>query len=169
MEALQHLRRDEIFHTIRLIYEDKGRVVDIRRTVFCTSVNLLGKMIFSTNVFDPHNPKSAWFKNSMCEMTKLSGTPNLADFFPFLRFLDPQSVSWEMAKHLKGVYDFVDLFIQKRFASSSEILERNDSKKDFLDVLLDFRSEDLTLVDIRALITVSTEITQKYCHKFLIF
>ncbi|GLJ32233.1 hypothetical protein SUGI_0648790 [Cryptomeria japonica] len=36
MEALEHLRRDEVFHTIRLLYEDKGKVVDIGRTVFCT-------------------------------------------------------------------------------------------------------------------------------------
>ncbi|XP_057839361.2 cytochrome P450 76T24-like [Cryptomeria japonica] len=64
-------------------------------------------------------------------------------------------------KHLKGVYDFVDLILQKRLASVSQSLERNDSKKDFLDVLLDFRSEDFNLVDIRALITVSTEKTQK--------
>ncbi|GLJ32229.1 hypothetical protein SUGI_0648750 [Cryptomeria japonica] len=56
-------------------------------------------------------------------------------------------------KHLKGVYDFVDLILQKRLASVSQSLERNDSKKDFLDVLLDFRSEDFNLVDIRALIT----------------
>ncbi|GLJ32240.1 hypothetical protein SUGI_0648910 [Cryptomeria japonica] len=152
MEALEHLRRDEVFHTIRLLYEDKGKVIDIGRTVFCTSLNLLGNMIFSTSVFDPHNPASAEFKNSFSEMAKLGGTPNLADFFPFLRFLDPQGVSRETAKLLKGVYDFVDLFIQKRLASASESLERNDSKKDFLDILLDFRTEDFTLVDIRALI-----------------
>ncbi|XP_057839362.2 cytochrome P450 76T24-like [Cryptomeria japonica] len=131
----------------------REKFVDIGRTVFCTSLNLLGKMIFSTNIFDPHNPESSWFKNSMWEMTQLAGTPNLADFFPLLRFLDPQNVSREMAKHLNVVYDFVDFFIQKRFASASEILERNDSKKDFLDVLLDFRSDDFTLVDIRALIS----------------
>ncbi|XP_057870918.2 cytochrome P450 76T24 [Cryptomeria japonica] len=151
-EALQHLRRDEVFHTIRLLYDDKGKVVDIGRTVFCTSLNLLGNMIFSTRVFDPHNPASAAFNHSVCELMRLGGKPNLVDYFPFLRFLDPQGVCRQMAKHFKEMYDFVDLFLQKRLASGSESLRQNDSTKDFLDVLLDFRSQEFTLVDIRALI-----------------
>ncbi|XP_059068829.1 corytuberine synthase-like [Cryptomeria japonica] len=103
MEALEHLRRDEVFHTVRLLYEDKGKVVDIGQTVFCTPLNLLGKMIFSTSVFDPNNPESARLKNSFGEMAKLGGKPNLSDLSPFPRFLDPQGVFRETAKHLKGV------------------------------------------------------------------
>nr|AKH41025.1 cytochrome P450 CYP76AA25 [Thuja plicata] len=153
MEALQHLRRDQVFRTTRLIFEDRGKEVDIGRTVFCTSLNLLGNMIFSTSVFDPHNPASAGFRDSIWEMMKLGGTPNLSDFFPFLRFLDLQGLCRQTVKQLKGMYDFVDLFIQKRLAPASESVEPTDSKMDFLDVLLDFRSEDFTVVDIRVLIT----------------
>ncbi|GLJ19776.1 hypothetical protein SUGI_0358330 [Cryptomeria japonica] len=152
LEALQHLRRDQVFHTIRLIFEDKGKVVDIGRTVFCTSLNLLGKMIFSTSVFDPHNPASAGFKDTIGKMVELSGTLNLVDFFPFLRFLDPQGVSREMAKDLKALYEFTDVFIQKRLAARRESVERKDSEQDFLDVLLDCTSEDFSLVGARNLI-----------------
>nr|AKH41022.1 cytochrome P450 CYP76AA22 [Thuja plicata] len=153
MEALEHLRRDQVFRTIRLIFEEKGKVVDIGRTVFFTSLNSLGNMIFSTSVFDPNDPASAGFKDSIWELMKLGGTPNLADFFPILRFLDPQGVSRQTAKHFKSMYDFVDFFIQKRLGPACESVEATDSKKDFLDVLLDFRSVDFTLVDIRALIS----------------
>ncbi|GLJ32321.1 hypothetical protein SUGI_0650470 [Cryptomeria japonica] len=152
LEALQHLRRDQVFRTTRLIFEDRGKVVDIGRTVFCTSLNLLGNMIFSTSVFDPHNPASAALKDTVWEIMKLGGIPNLVDFFPFLRFLDPQGVFRETRKHLKAMYDFSDTFIQKRLASTSQNVERKDSEKDFLDVLLDFRSEDFTFVGIQALI-----------------
>ncbi|GLJ32228.1 hypothetical protein SUGI_0648650 [Cryptomeria japonica] len=149
LEALQHLRRDQVFSTIRLIFEDKGKVVNIAHTVFCTSLNLLGNMIFSTSVFDPHNPASAGLKDTICELMVVAGKPNLVDFFPFLRFLDPQRVSREMDRLFKELYDFSDTFIQKRLSQS---VQRKDSDKDFLDVLLDSRTEDFTLVGVRALI-----------------
>ncbi|GLJ32250.1 hypothetical protein SUGI_0649050 [Cryptomeria japonica] len=152
LDALQHLRKDQVFRTIRLIFEDKGKVVDIGQMVFCTSLNLLGNMIFSTTVFDPHNPASAELKDTIWKVMKLLGKPNLVDFFPFLRLLDPQGVSRQMARYFKVLYDFSDTFIQKRLATSSQSVKPNDSEKDFLDVLLDFRSEDFTLVGIRALI-----------------
>ncbi|GLJ32322.1 hypothetical protein SUGI_0650480 [Cryptomeria japonica] len=152
LEALQHLRRDQVFRTTRLIFEDRGKVVDIGRTVFCTSLNLLGNMIFSTNVFDPQNPASAGIKDTMGGISKVSGIPNLVDFFPFLQFLDPQGVSREITRLLKAMYDFSDAYIQKKLATTSQSVERNDSEKDFLDVLLDSRSDDFTFVHIQALI-----------------
>ncbi|GLJ32249.1 hypothetical protein SUGI_0649040 [Cryptomeria japonica] len=152
IEALEHLRRDQVFRTIRLVFEDKGKVVDLGRTVFCTSLNLLGNMIFGTNVCDPRNPVSAELKYTIWELMKLLVMPNLADLFPFLRFLDPQGVSRQMAGYFKLLYDFSETFIQKRLAATSKCVDLNDSDKDFLDALLDSRTEDFTLVGIRALI-----------------
>ncbi|GLJ32251.1 hypothetical protein SUGI_0649060 [Cryptomeria japonica] len=151
-EALQHLRRDQVFRTIGLIFEDKGKVVDIGLMAFCTSLNLLGNMIFSTNVCDPRNPASAELKDTIWKLMKLVAMPNLADLFPFFRFLDPQGVSHRMAGYFKVLYDFSETFIQKRLAAHSQSIKLNDSEKDFLDVLLDSRTEDFTLVGIRALI-----------------
>ncbi|GLJ32433.1 hypothetical protein SUGI_0652660 [Cryptomeria japonica] len=149
LEALQQNRRDQVFRTIRLIFEDRGKDVDIAHTVFCTILNLLGTMIFSTSVFDPQNPASVGLKDTICEMMKITTTPNLVDFFPFLRVLDPQGLSRDMARYFKELYDFSDTFIRKRLSQS---VQRNDSEKDFLDVLLDSTSEDFTLVGVRALI-----------------
>ncbi|GLJ54258.1 hypothetical protein SUGI_1163970 [Cryptomeria japonica] len=163
LEALQHLRRDQVFGTIRLIFEDKGKVVNIAHTVFCTTLNLLGNMIFNTIFFDPHDPDSAGFKDAICEMMKFTGKPNLVDFSPFLRFLDPQRLNREMARHIKALYDFVNTFIQKRLTATSQSVQRRDSEKDFLDVLLDSISDDFTLVGVRALIAelfpIGTETT----------
>ncbi|GLJ32039.1 hypothetical protein SUGI_0645230 [Cryptomeria japonica] len=147
LEALQHLRRDQVFSTIRLIFEDKGKVVNIVHTVFCTTLNLLGNMIFSTSVFDPHEPASAGFKDTICELMKVLKKPNLVDFFPFLWFFQPQGVSRVIARHVKALYDFSDTFIHER-----QSFQRDDSEKDFLDVLLDSTTEDFTLTGVRALI-----------------
>ncbi|GLJ19781.1 hypothetical protein SUGI_0358420 [Cryptomeria japonica] len=149
LDALQHLRRDQIFGMIRLIFEEKGNVVDIGKTAFCTTLNVLGNMFFSTSVFDPRNPSSsAGIKDTVSDMMEVSGKLNLVDCFPFLRFLDPQGVSRDMTTHLKAMYDFCDMFIQRRLSA-----KRDNSEKDFLDVLLDFRTEDFTIVGIRAFIS----------------
>ncbi|XP_059074882.1 cytochrome P450 76T24-like [Cryptomeria japonica] len=149
LDALQHLRRDQIFGMIRLIFEEKGNVVDIGKMMFCTTLNVLGNMFFSTSLFDPHNPSSsAGIKDTISDMMEVSGKFNLVDGFPFLRFLDPQGVSRDMTTHLKAMYDFCDMFIQRRLSA-----ERDNSEKDFLDVLLDFRTEDFTVIGIRAFIS----------------
>eukprot|EP01018_Ginkgo_biloba_P018172 Gb_12034 [translate_table: standard] len=89
LDDLQHLRRGHVFEMVRLIYEDhlKGKSINVGHTVFISSVNLLGNMIFSQNVLNPHSAASDEFKETVWKMIELSGTPNLADFFPFLQFL----------------------------------------------------------------------------------
>ncbi|KAH9323397.1 hypothetical protein KI387_018036, partial [Taxus chinensis] len=153
LQALQHLRSEEIFRTVRLIFEERGKSVNISHTVFYTGLNLLGKMIFSASVFDPNNPESMEFKDAFSLSMKLAGTPNVADFFPFLAFLDPQRLCRQMAINFRKVHKFLDVYIQDRVAKRGKNVEQNkDADKDFLDVLLDFSGPDLTIKDIRALI-----------------
>ncbi|GLJ36128.1 hypothetical protein SUGI_0724710 [Cryptomeria japonica] len=151
LEARQHLRRHQIFHTVRLIFESKGKPVNIPHMAFSNLMNVLGNMIFGTSLIDPHNPASVGLKDAMWKIVKLYGLPNLSDFYPLVRLVDPQGVSRQMAKHLKRMYDFIDLFIQDRITTKNKKLQQ-DSDKDFLDALLDARTEDFTLFDIRALI-----------------
>ncbi|GLJ32409.1 hypothetical protein SUGI_0652220 [Cryptomeria japonica] len=153
LQALQHLRREEIFRTIRLIFEEKGKSVNIAHIVFYIGLNLLGNMVFSSSVFDPSNPESVEFKDAFSLSMKLAGTPNVADFFPFLAFLDPQRLCHQMAINFKKVHKFLDVYIQDRLAKRSKNVEQSgDANKDFLDVLLDSSGTDLTITDIRALI-----------------
>ncbi|GLJ32411.1 hypothetical protein SUGI_0652240 [Cryptomeria japonica] len=153
IQALQHLRREEIFKTIRLIFEEKGKSVNIAHIVFYIGMNLLGNMVFSSSVFDPSNPDSVEFKDAFSLSMKLAGTPNVADFFPFLAFLDPQRLCHKMAINFKKGHKFLDVYIQDRLAKRSQNVEESgDANKDFLDVLLDSSGTDLTITDIRALI-----------------
>ncbi|GLJ32405.1 hypothetical protein SUGI_0652090 [Cryptomeria japonica] len=153
LQSLQHLRKEEIFRTIRLIFEERGKSVNISHTVFYTGLNLLGNMIFSTSVFDPKNPDSVEFKDAFSLSMKLAGTPNVADFFPFLAFLDPQRLCRQMAINFRKVHKFLDVYIQDRLAKRSKSIEKEKAEdKDFLDVLLDFSGPDLTVTNIRALI-----------------
>eukprot|EP01018_Ginkgo_biloba_P019025 Gb_32354 [translate_table: standard] len=145
MEALQHLRRDQVFGTMQLIHDHyyaKGKSVDIGQTIFISSFNLLGNMIFSQNVLNPHSEAADEFKETVWKVMKIVGAPNLADFFPFLQFLDPWGLRRDAERCMVKVYALVDKFIEIRLASRSQkSCSRGDDKfsKDFLDVLLDFR------------------------------
>ncbi|XP_059078156.1 cytochrome P450 76T24-like [Cryptomeria japonica] len=138
--------------------------------VFYTTLNLFGNLIFGANMCDPHDPASAELKNTIWKIMKLVAMPNMADYFPFLRFLDPQGVSCAMTRHLRLLYNFSDAFIQKRLASTSQSVKPDDSEKDFPGVLLDSRSGDFTsLSGIRALVAVSSTEKSFIFYKSLVF
>ncbi|GLJ32526.1 hypothetical protein SUGI_0654500 [Cryptomeria japonica] len=93
LQALQHLRRDQVSDMIRMVFEKRGQCLNIAHLVFYEGLNLMSSAIFSKNFFDPNNPDSAELRNTFTDSLRLAGIPNLADFYPFLRFLDPQGVS----------------------------------------------------------------------------
>eukprot|EP01018_Ginkgo_biloba_P019790 Gb_03772 [translate_table: standard] len=146
LEALQHLRRDQVFGTTQLIHDHyyaKGKSVDIGQTMFVASFNLLGNMIFSQNVLSQHSDQPAdELKETIWKVMEILGAPNLADFFPFLRFLDPQGLRRDGERCMVKVYALFDKFIDSRLASRSQKSFAPDSNSnDFLDILLDFRGD----------------------------
>eukprot|EP01018_Ginkgo_biloba_P018951 Gb_14581 [translate_table: standard] len=143
MEALQHLRRDQVFGTMQLIHDHyyaKGKSVDIGQTIFISSFNLLGNMIFSQNVLNPHSEAADEIKETVWKLMEIAGTPNVADIFPFLQFLDPQGLRREAEIYMAKVYAVFDKFIENRLASRYQKSCAPDSNN-FLDILLDFRGD----------------------------
>jgi len=172
LEAMQHHRRDQVNRMIHQIFEDavKGKCVEIAHTAFHSSFNLLGNMVFGKDVFGPQFfAASQDLKDAIARVTKLHATPNLADFFPCLQFLDPQGVYRNMEINLKKMYDVMDIFIEDRLnrTRSGECSDRSYSEKDLLDVLLDMRSEEFSLANIRGYLTVSSLSFLIDCFSFL--
>ncbi|XP_057859141.1 cytochrome P450 76C2 [Cryptomeria japonica] len=156
LQTSQHVRRDSVFQMIQLVFQEnslKEKSVNFADLIFHTGLNMLSNMMFSTKVFDPNNPDSVKFTNALTSGVKLAEKPNLADFFPWLEFLDLHGVDHKMAAHLKRAHHFLDLWISNRLARRSrELNDEREKEKDFLDVLLDLRSHDLSLTNIRAII-----------------
>ncbi|KAH9293728.1 hypothetical protein KI387_041067, partial [Taxus chinensis] len=111
-------------------------------------------MMLSTKVFDTENPDSVEFTNVLTSWGKLAEKPNIADFFPWLGFLDLQGMSHELTAYLRRAHKFLDVFISNRLETRSREGSCGDreAEKDFLDILLELRADDLTLIDIRALL-----------------
>jgi cytochrome P450 len=145
LEALQHLRRDQVFSTLQSIFEDstKGKGVNIGHTVFLTSLNLLCNLIFSQNMFERDSQAAIEFKETVTKLVVISGKPNLADYFPFLRILDPQGVSRDAIKYINIVFGLLEKPVEARLQSRKEgRTEHSGAKaKDFLDILVEYRSD----------------------------
>ncbi|GLJ31910.1 hypothetical protein SUGI_0642290 [Cryptomeria japonica] len=156
LQASEHVRKDSVFQMIRLIFEEnrvKGKSVNLGDLMIHTSLNMLGNLMLSTNVFDPNNPDAVDFTNAITSWVELVEKPDLADFFPWLGFLDLQGVGRKIGAHLKRAHYFLDLCISNRMARRSrDPNDEREKERDFLDVLLDMQGPDLSQTDIRAIL-----------------
>lgn len=79
---------------------------------------------------------------------ELAGKPNVADFLPALRWLDPQGIRRRTQFHVERAFEIAGEFIKERSAEEGTRAtasrdgdgedEERSKKKDYLDVLLEF-------------------------------
>lgn len=111
--------------------------VNIARASFITSPNIISNALFSTNLANFDDSKTSHeFQNVLIRIMEIAGKPSLADFFPFLGFLDLQGTRKEgrllMNKLFRGFQGLIDT---KRSSNAS----RNNN--DMLDYILDIAQE----------------------------
>lgn len=75
------------------------------------------------------------------KVMELAGKPNVADFLPILRWLDPQGIRRTTQFHVERAFEIAGQFIRERMESMREGEVAEDKRKDFLDVLLEFRGD----------------------------
>jgi cytochrome P450 len=107
--------------------------------VFKTTINLLSNTNFSVDLIQS-NGAAGEFKDLATDITKLVGTPNVADFFPILKMLDPQGLKRRQTKNVKKVLDiFKDLINQRLKTRENKSV---DTCKDMLDAMLNISKEN---------------------------
>lgn len=111
------------------------RSIHVARFVFLSSFNLLGNLMLSRDLLDPNSKDAAEFFASMIGLMEWGGHPNISDFFPFLRWLDPQGLKRKMKRDLGKAMKIASKFVKERV---EEMKEGDRVRKDFLDVLLEF-------------------------------
>jgi hypothetical protein len=65
----------------------------------------------------------------------------MADFLPILRWLDPQGIRRKTQFHVARAFEIAGGFIKERTESTQKENSRDDKRKDYLDVLLEFRGD----------------------------
>nr|WET52775.1 cytochrome P450 76A134 [Ajuga reptans] len=137
---LRHRIRDNME---RWIVEESERSKDgkvqISHCLFLFAFNLVGNLMLSRDLLDAKDPESRQFFECMNTILELSGTPNIADYLRWLKWMDPAGMKRKMVKNLDVTMRIAGKFIQERIDDRKAGKFRE--KKDYLDVLLDYEGD----------------------------
>ncbi|KAJ7957331.1 putative Cytochrome P450 [Quillaja saponaria] len=138
LDANFHLRRRKVQDMIDEVEAscEAGVEVDIGQVGFRTTLNLLSNTMFSVDVADPNSKFAKDFKEIVSTIMDLAGKPNLADYFPLLKVIDPQRIRHRMGYCFSKIFAFFDRITNERLKLFRVI--GYVSSGDILDVLLKF-------------------------------
>ncbi|XP_010413500.1 PREDICTED: cytochrome P450 76C3 [Camelina sativa] len=146
LEATSALRMMKVQELMSFVNKcsERREAVNISRASFITSLNIISNALFSTNLanFDHDSKTSQDFHNVVIRMMEIAGKPNLADFFPFLGFLDLQGARKEARLLMHKLFRVFQGFIDAKRASN--VWKNNN---DMLDSLLDIAQDEKSELD----------------------
>ncbi|KAL9231134.1 hypothetical protein vseg_006394 [Gypsophila vaccaria] len=138
LDATQDIRRNQVQNLISYIEKcsDDGIAVDIRQAAFNTMLNLLSTILFSMDLveIDPNSKASSDFKDALRGVLDEAGKPNLADFFPILRKMDPQGIRRLTNARFQKMVALLNTVIKQRLEGVRP--PGSEQVSDFLDALL---------------------------------
>ncbi|XVF13251.1 hypothetical protein REPUB_Repub08aG0192500 [Reevesia pubescens] len=136
LDANQYLRRKKIQELIANVQKSchTGEAINIGQAAFNTSLNLLSNTIFSMDLVDPNSPTAQEFRKTVWGIMEEAVKPNLADYFPLLRKIDPQGVRRRMTIHFEKLLDLFGKMFDERLQSRKT--QGSTASNDVLDTLL---------------------------------
>ncbi|PKI40446.1 hypothetical protein CRG98_039170 [Punica granatum] len=158
LDSNQHLRHQKIQELSAYVKKcsETGSSVNIGEAAFRTSLNLLGSTILSMDLAEPTSESAKEFKELVGQIMVEVGKPNVADYFPVLKWLDPQGVRQRMTSYGRRMLDIFGTIIKNRLQHQN--VSGFGRKNDMLETLLDLskdKEEGLDLVLIEHLFLVS--------------
>ncbi|KAF8397827.1 hypothetical protein HHK36_016752 [Tetracentron sinense] len=132
------LRRKCVDDMIGWISEEAKETgcIEVARFVFLMTFNLMGNILLSQDLLDPNSVEGREFFHLSTGLVTLAARPNLADFFPFLQWLDPQGIRRKMERDLGRALEIAAGFVKER--TRDHRLGEKNKKNDFLDMLMGF-------------------------------
>ncbi|CAK7338764.1 unnamed protein product [Dovyalis caffra] len=156
LNASQALRQEKVEEMLEYVQENcnNGHVVDIGRTAFITVLNLISNTFFSFNIANYNSNFSQEFSDLVVGVMEQVGKPNIADYFPILRLVDPQGVRRKMNIYSKRTAQIFENIVNDRTQGRSSLVA-SKANHDVLDALLILAKENHTEFsynDIQALL-----------------
>ncbi|KAK2987905.1 hypothetical protein RJ640_003172 [Escallonia rubra] len=140
LDAMSGVRRrciDRMVHYMEVAGGSGNNAIDVGRFFFLMAFNLIGNLMFSKDLLDPTSERGAKFFYHANKVMEFAGKPNVADYLPTLRWLDPQGIRRKTQFHVNRAFDIAGGFIEER----ADCVEGD--RKDYLDVLLQYREDGL--------------------------
>ncbi|XVE64957.1 hypothetical protein DITRI_Ditri07aG0143200 [Diplodiscus trichospermus] len=137
LDANEYLRRKKIQQLLANVHRSchTGEAINIGQAAFETTINLLSNTIFSIDLVDPSSPIAQEFRKTVWGIMEEAGKPNLADYFPMLRKIDPQGVRRRMTDHFRKLLDLFGRMFDERLQSRKS--RDYAASNDVLDTLID--------------------------------
>ncbi|KAK9934409.1 hypothetical protein M0R45_021555 [Rubus argutus] len=155
LDANQANRRVKVQKLIDGVNESMkaGEAIDIGRAAFTTTLNLMSQTILSVDLADQSSEMAGEFKKTVWSMMEEIAKPNLADYFPLLRKVDPQGIRRRMTYYFQKTILIFDRMIQQRLESrkGNSYVTTNDMLDTLLNIIEDKR-EDINMPEIQHLI-----------------
>lgn len=162
--------RDEVDHIVRVLSGRSRSPVNVGDHVFNLTKNVIYRAAFGSSSSEGQDE----FIAILQEFSKLFGAFNIADFIPFLTWVDPNGLNDRLAKARSALDRFIDWIIDdhisKKKTLNGHVMSQEDKvEEDMVDDLLNFYSEEtkvnesedlqnairLTRDNIKAIIMVS--------------
>ncbi|KAB1217135.1 Geraniol 8-hydroxylase [Morella rubra] len=147
LDANQDIRRKKVQELLAETRQSSltGEAVNIGRAAFKTTLNLLSNTIFSVDLADPNSDTAREFKEIAWNIMQEAGKPNLADYFPMLKVIDPQGIRQRMSIHFGKFLGVFDRMISQRLQLRK--LPGSVTNGDMLNTLLDISEKDSEEMD----------------------
>ncbi|KAL0323032.1 UNVERIFIED_CONTAM: Ferruginol synthase [Sesamum angustifolium] len=138
LDASQGLRREKLQKLRDYVHRCciTGRVVNIGEAAFITSLNLMSATLFSVDFTDFDSDVTQELKETIEGVAKIVGAPNLADFFPILKMIDPQGIQRQAKFYFGRLLAMFEEIINQRL-QSRKATNGSPKKNDLLEALLD--------------------------------
>ncbi|KAL2477932.1 Cytochrome [Forsythia ovata] len=152
LDASWDLRREKLQKLFEYVSQCcvNGLAVNIGDAAFITSLNLMSATLFSVELSEFNSDSSQEFKDVVWGVLESIGRPNFADYFPLLKYFDPQG----LLRHIKfcfgKLFAIFDGIIDQRLKSRGI-----QKKNDLLEALLDLNQKpdpELSKDDIKHLL-----------------
>ncbi|GKA40590.1 cytochrome P450 76AD1-like protein, partial [Tanacetum coccineum] len=140
LDASKDLRKKKVQELLNYVQDcsTTRKAVNINQTAATATLNVLSNFIFSLDVAHYDSTSTDHFRDIILEMMKIGGTPNLADFFPVLRPLDPHGLlkrSNPITRKLMAILEkHINNRMEERATRSSDAPSLTN---DLTDLLLD--------------------------------
>ncbi|KAF6160535.1 hypothetical protein GIB67_019475 [Kingdonia uniflora] len=133
--------RDEVDSIIRIVADKVGSPGNIGELVFGLTRNITYRAAFGSNSHDGQDE----FVSILQEFSKLFVAFNIADFIPWLDWIDPQGFNKRLAKARNSLDRFIDSIIDDHMVKTKYCKNNEDDKEvdtDMVDDLLSFYDKD---------------------------
>ncbi|CAI0546964.1 unnamed protein product [Linum tenue] len=141
IESLAAVRERKVAEMVEFLGRKLGESVSIGEVVFATMFDMLSNLIFSRDYIGfVRNEDGNRMKSLIQRLIELGASPDLADFFPVLKNLDPQGLRRKSTRCCDEIFSIWHPYVKER--RELRLRERSGGAEDFLDILLENGLDD---------------------------